>query len=259
MVEVGYSGLYVGVFAMAGGIVGFLSTRKFFPSRSRRILFILGSVISTLLALQAFAMSCAIAAILIYTTTSWESILEFVSRVSQSVDISLSLGTTTLSPTTPLPHHIQAEIAQDRLLVVGIRSSLFAIYFILFATAVVSSCFSCCNYCRCWAHGLNTGVHAHLHHHPLHGQHNQQTHLATISRIANLAQENHAIPVRSVLRKEKPKAKEAAPSSSSREPTPQPKRKTASKERGEKKKIPLSLTPEKPVTPAPGSPGPLQV
>ncbi|XP_055355829.1 uncharacterized protein LOC129601116 isoform X2 [Paramacrobiotus metropolitanus] len=127
--EIDYAGVYVGLFSILTGTFDIVGTRHRLP---------------------AFAMSCALAATLVLTTTSWDSIMEFVNRVSKTVDIPLSLATTTTTMTSSLPPNIQAEIDTNRVLLTGVRGSLFVLYFLVFASAVVASCFGCCNFCKCW-------------------------------------------------------------------------------------------------------------
>ena len=78
--------------------------------------------------------------------------LNFVNRVSLAADLNLSVGTSTTTQTpTLVPSMVEAELLQDHNLLVGLRCILFVIYFTLFATSVLGSCLSCCNYCKCWA------------------------------------------------------------------------------------------------------------
>ncbi|XP_055355837.1 uncharacterized protein LOC129601116 isoform X3 [Paramacrobiotus metropolitanus] len=117
--EIDYAGVYVGLFSILTGTFDIVGTRHRLPVSLRRYLFMISSALTTFLALQAFAMSCALAATLVLTTTSWDSIMEFVNRVSKTVDIPLSLATTTTTMTSSLPPNIQAEIDTNRVLLTG--------------------------------------------------------------------------------------------------------------------------------------------
>ncbi|XP_055355810.1 uncharacterized protein LOC129601106 [Paramacrobiotus metropolitanus] len=158
-----YAGIYVSIFSQITGINGLLSIRKKFTHGFRTCFHVIHIVLTVFLAIQTFGMACASAAMLVLFVASWDTILAFVNRVSHSAQLNLEVGTTTLSPevitTSTLPPLVAAELAEDRRILVGLRSALFAIYFVLFVSAVIASCFGCCNYCKCGGNYPETVVH----------------------------------------------------------------------------------------------------
>ncbi|GAU94943.1 hypothetical protein RvY_06640-2 [Ramazzottius varieornatus] len=147
-----FAGLYVSVFTMVTGIVSMLTIRKHASPRVRMCCFASDIIMTTFLAIQTFAMCCASGAMLAFYTISWDTVLGFVNRVSAAANLNLAVGTstTTLAPTL-MPSFVQAELQQDHNLLIGLRCILFVLYFVLFASSVIGSCLSCCNYCKCWA------------------------------------------------------------------------------------------------------------
>ncbi|OQV20671.1 hypothetical protein BV898_05255 [Hypsibius exemplaris] len=173
-----FAGLYTSVFTMVTGIMGLITVRRSYGHRSRMCCFISEILLTIILAIKSFAMACASAAMLFLYTVKWDSVLSLFNRVAQSAQINLYVGTTTTTaiPSTMDPM-IAEELAQDFNLLVGLRCILFALYFIMFVSSVLTSCFSCCNYCSCWnrpplSNVATAAIPEHHNHSPPHHQHN---------------------------------------------------------------------------------------
>ena len=72
-----------------------------------------------------------------------------------------------------LPPVLAAELNQDFNLLIGLRCILFALYFILFVSSVLSSCFGCCNYCSCWNRQVPSAPDSH----DFHGHETENAHV----------------------------------------------------------------------------------